>query len=179
MNGAHILFLLSLSLPSASATSISFDNFGVNEQNPTFGASNQPYQWSQVEPKNANQDPKNRQDTLPSPRLVSNTLSNALASKPEDILSMLVPWWATIITNDVASQAARNVSDPQPIQVPTGDPNLDDEAKGDATLKFFRSTRLAAKSPLGEGFIQIENTLSSVIDVTAIYGVSSEVRIVA
>jgi peroxidase len=41
-------------------------------------------------------------------------------------------------------------------------------------LNFFRSARLPTSSPRGEGFIQILNTLSPVIDITAIYGTSKE-----
>jgi hypothetical protein len=36
-----------------------FGNLGANEQNPTFGASNRPYSWVQVQPANPNVDPKN------------------------------------------------------------------------------------------------------------------------
>jgi hypothetical protein len=47
-------------LATVAASSRPFGNLGSNEQNPTFGAGNQAYQWHQVQPADPNVDPKDR-----------------------------------------------------------------------------------------------------------------------
>lgn len=105
---------------------------------------------------------------------MSNLLAKAQPLLLHKRISQLVPWWAALLRFDLAVQDSRS-SDQFPIDVPSGDSSLDPESSGNVTIPFARSLRIQPSDPRGPGYIQIQNTLSSVIDLTSIYGANKEV----
>lgn len=103
----------------------------------------------------------------PSPREISNTVLAQSEDLPNHKGATDYLWqWGQFIDHDIDLTDGTNPPEPQPISVPSGDPEFDPAGTGTATIAFNRSLYLLDD----EGVRQQINEITGWIDASHVYG---------
>jgi peroxidase len=152
----------------------SFDGYGNNVNNPTWGANNAKLNRDNM-PWNYADGISEPISNLPSPRYISNVLFGHVPANPSSKLpiSDMHTYWGQFLDHDI-TLTPENFSETIWLGVPQGDPIFDPHGTGNVSLPFHRSvydptTGTGVNNPRAQ-----INVISAYIDGSMVYGYSLE-----